>query len=250
MEIKKNAKFVLFVLIVLVSLFLFKKIKKQQESGESIAEIFSASINQSDSAQPKLLSPEEVTKLMASESTAPENKKIANGEPANNKSLQEYINLYKNDGALTGFMQRTKLSINTPTNYKFKTLNLGDSFAAIQAASPNGDAQISLIAKEGSFSDSNISEIITNFGEQFSHSDILTEQDVSKIRKIQAPENSGLTNARVLTVESNGNEIHIYTADRTDGKGSYAAIVSGNSEFLENNENRFDRLAESVHAHP
>lgn len=250
MEIKKNAKFILFVLIVLISLFFFRKIKKQQESGESIIEIFSAGINQADSSTANLISTEDLTKMMTNETATPENKKAVKGDPPEKKSLQEYINLYKKDGALTGFMQKTKLSLNTPTNYKFKTLELGDKFAAIQAASPGGDAQISLVAKEGSFSDKDISELISNHSEQFLHTEILTEQDVSKIRKVQAPENSGLINARVLTVEGNGNEIHIYSADRIDGKGSYTAIVSGNSEFLEDNENRFDRLAESVHAHP
>jgi hypothetical protein len=149
--------------------------------------------------------------------------------------------------ATSGFMKQALLKMDLPDNMAFQKLDLPLENAEAIYSRTNG-VEMTVVAQKGEVSQNDLENFLRSADTGLPN---LDKRGVrfSAPKQMPTVAGSGMKSAQLWSGMGPGNvEVHVAVFARSDGKGSYMFVVSGNSSTMEARGDDFDRIYQSMKA--
>lgn len=154
--------------------------------------------------------------------------------------------------AQQAFENTSHVDIAFPEELTYMNLDLDDGIAGIQGFNTQLQVNISILAKEGNYTPDQLPAFMQDYGAYIpgyntAYTDKLSKQEPERP---PAQSGSGLNSPYVWSIHDGGKTIIVAMVQRSDGKGTYLAVLNGPSSYFDNNEDRYDAIYSQIRATP
>lgn len=172
-------------------------------------------------------------------------------EPPGNQPLPDPIKT-ASEQAKESFGNQSHLSVPYPQELDYRPLDLDDDIAAINGYNTALGVNLSLLAKAGSYGPSDLQEFLAEYGSAIPgfNSSIIDNISENSAERPPAQSGSGLKSPYVWSVQYGNKTLTVALVQRQDGQGTYLAVLSGPTSYIDGNEDKYDAIYSQIKANP
>lgn len=154
--------------------------------------------------------------------------------------------------AKNNFTSESHLAVPYPNDLNYRPLDIEDGVAAIHGYNTQTQVNLSLMAKAGTYGPTELQGFLEEYGSAIPgfKSAIIDNISESSADRPPAQSGSGLKPPYLWSMQLGSNTLTVALVQREDGQGTYLAVLSGPTSYIDNNEDKYDAIYNQIKANP
>jgi hypothetical protein len=248
----KNTLFGVCASVLVVAVFIFFYTSKSNKSKtNAVSDLDTDTITESENLsaadmveQMKAALVKNSAESMSKVSTSEVSLLDANRRPVNSNFRKAiFSNVF--DRNVVQFSETAKIETNFPVDFEYQNVKV-EGMPTLVAK--NDKAQVVIVSSVTARSDQQILAYLSDPAIGIAGLENLAAKDISKQKIFKPNPDSGLSSIRYIYKETRQSAVAIAVVERADGRGQYISIISGEKQYMDKNEDRFENIIKNLRA--